>query len=367
MAKIYKRENKSSYWWANFKDPSGKRIRRSTSVNSQEELANKAQLKANQMELEAWENWSPGKEKLLPRTFEELTVKYLQESDVGRGHKDNIKQLRQYFAGKFFNSLDKKDVFGYVTWRRPRNKRFPDRPVSNNTIRRELGVLSVMINHANDAWDWHLPNPVIGRRPKASKNRVRWARPQEATQLIQIAQNRSSTPWLADFIELALNTGMRKSEILQCELSRVDLLNNCIHLYPEHQKNGRYGTIALNQKALKVLSRRLEWIEKYCPDTPWLFPSRIGKGAQHMTCVKKPFAAACEKAGLTDFRPHDLRHTFASWLAQAGVPLLELMEVMRHADIKQTEKYAHLSTGAAKRVVAVLDGHLTQYTSHHEN
>lgn len=53
-----------------------------------------------------------------------------------------------------------------------------------------------------------------------------------------------------------------------------------------------------------------------------------------MTCVRKPFTDACEQIGLIDFRPHDLRHIFASWLVQAGVPLSELKEAMRHSGIK---------------------------------
>lgn len=52
---------------------------------------------------------------------------------------------------------------------------------------------------------------------------------------------------------------------------------------------------------------------------------------------------------------HDMRHTFASWLIQAGVSLAELKEVMRHADIKQTAQYAHLADNIAHKVVTVLD------------
>ena len=353
MAKIYKR-NKSSCWWAEFKDPMGQRTRRSTGVTNKDELSEQAQLKANQMELDGWNNWSPGKENVRERTFEELAVAYLKTVRPGQGHQNNLKQLRQYFAGTVLNGLDKRDVSGYIEWRRPRNKRYPDRPVADSTMRRELGVLSAMINHSNEAWDWNLPNPVLGRRPKAAKSRLRWARSEQAHNLIAAAKQNRRAPWLADFIELALNTGMRKMELLACGWDRVDLSNSCIHLYPEHQKNGCYGAVALNRNACKVIMRRRTWINEHCPETPWLFPS-LKDREMHMTCVKRPFRVACLAVGLVDFRPHDLRHTFASWLVQAGVSLSELKEVMRHADIKQTEQYAHLANNVGHRVVRVLD------------
>ena len=318
------------------------------------------------MELECWQGWSPGKEAVQSRSFEDLAVDYLKAKQPGRAHLDGIKALRGYFAGMELNGLGKQDVANYITWRRPRNKRFPDRPVSDTTMRRELGVFSAMINHANEAWDWDLPNPIMGRRPKANKHRVRWAHPEQAKRLIHAAQQQRLTPWLADFIELGLNTGMRKMEMLRCELARVDLLNRCIHLYPEHQKSGCYSVVPLNRNARRVILRRLTWIKEHCPDTPWLFPSRMGQGKQPMTDVRKPFTQACQKVELLDFRPHDLRHTFASWLVQAGVPLSELKEAMRHADIKQTEKYAHLRNDTAQRVVEVLDQDLTHSETHRE-
>jgi integrase len=60
-------------------------------------------------------------------------------------------------------------------------------------------------------------------------------------------------------------------------------------------------------------------------------------------------------ANLDDFRIHDLRHTFASWLVLAGVPLLEVRDLLGHSSIKMTERYAHLSQDALVKAVAVLD------------
>ena len=113
MAKIYKRE-KSSYWWAAFKSPSGQRIRRSTGITNQDALVEKAQLQANQMELECWQDWSPGKEAVQSRSFEDLAVDYLKAKRPGRAHLDGIKALRGYFAGMELNGLGKQDVANYI-------------------------------------------------------------------------------------------------------------------------------------------------------------------------------------------------------------------------------------------------------------
>ena len=59
--------------------------------------------------------------------------------------------------------------------------------------------------------------------------------------------------------------------------------------------------------------------------------------------VRTSFATACKRAGITNFHPHDLRHTFASWLVMDGVPLYDVSKVMRHSSIEMTQRYAHLA------------------------
>ena len=72
--------------------------------------------------------------------------------------------------------------------------------------------------------------------------------------------------------------------------------------------------------------------------------------------VKRSFGTACERAGITDFRFHDLRHTCAAWLVQAGVPLTEVRDVLGHSTIKMTERYAHLAPENVRAALALLEG-----------
>jgi len=71
--------------------------------------------------------------------------------------------------------------------------------------------------------------------------------------------------------------------------------------------------------------------------------------------MQNGFQAACTRAKIKDFRVHDLRHTFASWLVQGGVPLLEVAKLLGHSTIEMTERYAHLAPENLKAAVGVLD------------
>lgn len=71
--------------------------------------------------------------------------------------------------------------------------------------------------------------------------------------------------------------------------------------------------------------------------------------------VKRSFAHACQLAQITNFRFHDLRHTFASWLVQAGVPLTEVRDLIGHASIEMTERYAHLVPDRLRWAVKLLE------------
>ena len=101
-----------------------------------------------------------------------------------------------------------------------------------------------------------------------------------------------------------------------------------------------------------AIQARAEFRELHCPSSPWVFCDRNGN---RIGSVKKSFASACRKAGVEDFHQHDLRHTCGAWLVQAGVPLIEVRELLRHSTVRMTERYAHLAPHNARAAVAALD------------
>lgn len=82
----------------------------------------------------------------------------------------------------------------------------------------------------------------------------------------------------------------------------------------------------------------------FCGDDP----------AQRIISYKKGFAGACRRATIRNFRIHDMRHTFAAWLVQAGRPLAEVRDLLGHSSIRQSERYAHLAPENLRAAVASL-------------
>ena len=220
------------------------------------------------------------------------------------------------------------------------------------TINRELGLLSSAINYARREWEWDIPNPVSGRKLKEPEGRVRWITRSEADALIQAAGNEPKAPHLADFIRLALNTGCRRDELLRLEWKRVDLQAGLIHLEAHHTKSGRRRSVPLNGSARESILSRADFRTQHCPASPWVFCDRQGRRVQS---IKRSWATACRRAGIQDFRIHDLRHTCAAWLVSAGVPLTEVRDLLGHSTITMTERYAHLAPENVRAAVELLE------------
>lgn len=237
------------------------------------------------------------------------------------------------FGGAVLNSLSATDIREYIDLRRRQG-------VVNGTINREIGLLSAALNWANRELEWQLPNPVTGRKLKESEGRIRWLSIEDADSLIQAAGQDYKAKHLPDFIRLGLHTGMRRGEMLGLEWRRVDLKEGLIYLEAENQKNGKIGSIPLNQEARRALLSRARFRAENCPDSTWVFAHKNGSRIQS---VKKSFRTACVRAGIENFHIHDLRHTCATWLVQSGVSIREVAEPLRHSDNRVTMRYSQLS------------------------
>jgi len=282
-------------------------------------------------------------------------VAYLQatEHEKRSAERDiySVKQLRRFFSGRMLDEITPQEARGYVAARKTEG-------AAHATIKKELGLLSSAINYARREWGWDAANPVQGLRLKVPEGRIRWITRAEAVALLRAAgQDARAKQWLPDFIRLGLHTGMRRGEMLGLEWRRVDLQEGLIYLEASHQKNGKHGSVPLNREARETIVARARFRAKYCPASPWVFCDRKGNRIQS---VKHSFATACERAGIEDFHIHDLRHTCAAWLVQAGVPIPEIMHLLRHSDIRMTMRYAHLAPENVRSAVTRLEGLLSR-------
>ncbi len=146
---------------------------------------------------------------------------------------------------------------------------------------------------------------------------------------------------------IALNTGMRKSEILGLKKGDIDLQNNIITVSEskvrgqrETTKSGKRRDVPISESLKNELVDYMDTLE----------------GDEFFTVneFKRSFLGAVRRAGISDFTFHDLRHTFASYLVMGGIDLATVKELMGHATIQMTMRYAHLSADHRKRALEII-------------
>lgn len=258
-------------------------------------------------------------------------------------------RLAAHFEGRRLNTIKRNDIAEYAEHRQAQG-------VTPASINIELAAFSASINYANKRWETDLKNPVTGLFYPAKPGRLRYLEKEEAELLLAEASKLRS-PYLADFIELALNTGARKNELLQLRFRSVDLPRRILTIEAQTTKTGKRRYLPINKAAAAVIERRKAYRDQNCPDSPWVFAKRSG---ERMRYPDKTFKIAVANAGLEDFTVHDLRHTFASWLVTEGVELIKVRDLLGHSSIRMTERYAHLAPFRLHEAVGVLDGFYRQ-------
>ena len=208
-------------------------------------------------------------------------------------------------------------------------------------------LTSILKRTFTKAYDWEMIDEDILKRVrkvkqlKGENKRLRYLSENEAERLISHCE-----PYLKPIVIMALNTGMRKSEILHLTWDRVDLKNRLILL--DKTKNGERREIPINDTLFQALSGLTRHIK--C-DYVFYNPETL----KPYYDVKKSFAGGLRKSHILDFHFHDLRHTFASRLVMGGVDLATIQKLLGHKTINMTLRYAHLSNVHLQDAVKVLD------------
>jgi integrase len=210
--------------------------------------------------------------------------------------------------------------------------------VSAWTVRNELTVLRHLLRLAHRKWNYLDRVPEI-ELPQAPRGRTRYLTECEIAKLLAACAQSKNTH-LASIVTVAINTGMRKNEIMRLQWERIELdkdlgFNARITLYDT--KSGEPRGVPLNTAAGAALAALEADPAK-----------RVGsvfkrKNGEDWGQIRTAFEKAVERAGIENFRFHDLRHTAASHLAMRGRPLKEIQEVLGHKSFSMTLRYAHLS------------------------
>lgn len=268
-------------------------------------------------------------------TFNKLANDFLQiHSRVNKkplSHKRDeglIKNLMEEFSGKKLSEITPKMIERYKEKRK--------QIVSPATVNREVACLKCMFNKAIE-WKDARENPVSGIELLAENNkRIRYLEREEIKTLID-----NCDKYFRPVVITALNTGMRRGEIINLKWENVDPKRGIIYLLDT--KNGTQREVLMNEVVKKIfteLHRRKK--------SEYVFTKKDG---EHYKDVQKFFVAALKKSGIIDFRFHDLRHTFASHLVMMGVDLKTVQELMGHKKIEMTLRYSHLSPAHKKSAI----------------
>lgn len=152
---------------------------------------------------------------------------------------------------------------------------------------------------------------------------------------------------LRPLVVTSINTGMRRGEVFNLTWADVDLKNKIITVEGTTSKSGQTRHIPINKELLEVLTN---W-KKQSSSEGFVFPSKDG---HRLDNVKKSWDGLLKLARVEGFRWHDLRHTFASKLVMAGVPLNTVRELLGHSDLAMTLRYAHLAPDSKAAAVELI-------------
>jgi integrase len=277
-----------------------------------------------------------------PVPFSKLAERYREYGAATKRAWNEEKHVFESFAVLFGDTA----LSQITTWQIEKWKADRHKEVKPGTVNRQLTV----IKHAfKMAVQWgmtaHNPASAVKRFP-VNDQRTRFLTVEEIQALLKACEQQITSPWLLPLVTLALNTGLRQGELLHLEWNSVDLDRGLITVI--QRKTLRLKTVALNDQARAAL----KWLQEnrygdFLFMWPWGDP--IGK-----VTVYDAFKKACGVAKITDFRFHDLRHTFASYLVMAGVDLVTIKELMGHVGINMTLRYSHLVPEHKAQAVAKL-------------
>jgi integrase len=339
---LYRRQD-SDTWWMSF-TYAGKQIRRSTETTGKK-LAEKIYAKVLTNVVEGkWFDIDYSKEK----TVKEMIERYDQEYTVHRPYyskkreKSIFKHLYSYFGETCTLGEIEQRIGGYEQFRKVKD-------VSPATVVKELGLLRTMFNIARKQWRWKINNPVSDiKMPKVRNERVRYLSEDEHKRLAEAIEE-SEEKWLKPLVVVAIDTGLRLSNICDLKWSEVNLFKRMITMDAEVMKNDDYLGVPLTDRAFQVFKeqRRSQCVSGH------VFHHN-GKKLYDRK-VQRAFSDALRKAKIENFHFHDLRHTFASYLRQQGVDLHTISKLLGHKDLRMTKRYAHLNVDSLRSAVSKLD------------
>lgn len=312
---IFKRKG-SDNWYYKF-SIKGQTVFRSTGTEDKE----KAQQIADKAKASAWDQINLG---IKPRyLWQDAVIRWIGESEKKSIETDkfHLRWLSPYLDGVYLDDITKDRVEKIIAAKQKTG-------VSNTRVNRTTEVIRAMLNKAQKEWQWLDSVPHI-RRFKEPKGSPRWITQDEARRLIAELPEH-----LKAMTIFTLATGLRESNVTRLEWSRVNLVDRICWIEPGDSKNGKLLRVELNQDAVEILKAQR-----------FKHKTRVFtyKGNSVDIASTRAWRNALKRAGIENFRWHDLRHTWASWHVQNGTPLGVLKDLGHWSSYEMVLRYAHLA------------------------
>ena len=330
---------RSKVWWMCF-TYQGKQVRRSTGTSNKQLAENiLSSVKVKIVEGRFFDTLQEQE-----RTFSEMMERYLKEWATRkapashRRDQQHLAHLLPDFGDKTLATVTPKLLAAYKV------KRLGE-GAAPATLNKELGFVRHAFNVAIREWEWCRDNPMHRIKLEPVHNQIdRWLTAEEELRLLEAAP-----VWLREIIIFALNTGMRQGEILSLQWQDVDFSRGTLVVMKS--KNRERRTLPLNSRVFELLANKQS---SGLPTSQCVFTTSCGTQLNARNLIRA-FYAAREKASIERFRFHDLRHTFATRLVQAGVDVYKVQRLMGHKSPAMTQRYAHHSPESLRAGVAMLD------------
>lgn len=289
--------------------------------------------------MQLWEQERLG---LKPRhSWKEAVIRWLSETSDKATHREDVSKLK--WLDKFLGDLMLEEV-NLDCIDKIRSEKLKE--ASKATVNRYLALIRSILIRACQEWEWIERTPKI-RLFKESNVRERSLTIEQAKVLLnELPLHQRST------VLFALTTGLRLSNVVKLEWAQVNLDLKHAWVKGNESKNRKPIAIPLNNVAIKVLQQQLG-----------NHPERVFTylGRPFVAANTKAWKSALKRAGIEDFRWHDLRHTWATWQRQAGTPTHELQRLGGWKTASMVERYAHVAPDnlehAASRLNAVFSGY----------
>ena len=326
---------RGAIWWIDFATPSGERVRRST------ETANKAQAQElhDKLRSEVWRRQRLGDR---PKHFwQDAAVRWLREQSHKASLEDDKQKLRwldRFLANRDLESINRALIDAITEAKQAEG-------CSNATVNRTLSLVRSILRKCARDWEWLDRAPAV-RLLKEPTRRIRFLTHHQARVLL-----RELPQHLRDMAAFTLATGLRAANVTGLTWEQVDLARKLAWIHPDQAKARKAIAVPLNDTALQVLR------DQRGKHATWVFTY---EGQRIMQVSTRAWYHALERAGIENFRWHDLRHTWASWHVQSGTPLFALQELGGWETEKMVRRYAHLAAEHLAVYAEKMDGPSTE-------